>query len=294
MAGQLIECVPNFSEGQDPAVLDAIASAVGAVPGVRVLRAEMDPDHNRSVLTFAGSPDAIGAGAFAGIKAAAEKIDLRRHGGVHPRIGATDVTPFIPLEGATMADCVRIARRTGQRVWDELGIPVYFYEAAAATRDRAALENVRRGGFEHPGLLPDLGGPALHPRAGACVIGARKLLIAFNVNLITEDLSVARAIARKIRASSGGLPALKAIGVPLLSRKLVQVSMNLVDFERTPLDAVLAAVRQEAAARQVEIAGVEYIGLVPRKAVEDAASRQSEWVRFDPNLILENRLATVR
>ena len=294
MAGQLIECVPNFSEGQDPVVLDAIAAAVGAVTGVRVLRAEIDPDHNRSVLTFAGPPDAIGAGAFAGIKAAAEKIDLRRHGGVHPRIGATDVTPFIPLKGATMADCVQIARRTGQQVWGELGIPVYFYEAAALTRDRVPLENVRRGGFEHPALLPDLGGPALHPSAGACVIGARRLLIAFNVNLKTEDLSVARAIARKIRASSGGLPALKAIGVPLPSRNLVQVSMNLVDFERTPLDAVLAAVRQEAAARPVEIAGVEYIGLVPRKAVEDAASRHPEWARFDPNLILENRLAIFR
>ncbi|HLH01036.1 MAG TPA: glutamate formimidoyltransferase [Bryobacteraceae bacterium] len=294
MAGQLIECVPNFSEGHDASVLDAIAAAVAAVPGVRVLRAEMDRDHNRSVLTFAGAPDAIGAGAFAGIKAAVQRIDLRRHAGVHPRIGAADVTPFIPLAGAAMADCVQIARQTGQRVWNDLHVPVYFYEAAAVTPERAPLENARRGGFEHPALAPDLGGPALHPSAGACVIGARKLLIAFNVNLNTEDIAIARAIARKIRASSGGLPALKAIGVPLPSRKLTQVSMNLIDFERTPLDAVLAAVRREADARRVQIAGVQYIGLVPRQAVQDAASRDPEWAQFDPNLILENRLAIAR
>jgi len=290
VAGQLIECVTNFSEGRDQAVVDAIQSAIGSVVGVRVLRYEMDSDHNRAVITFAGPPERIGDAAFAGIKTAVEHIDLRRHAGVHPRIGAADVVPFVPLAGATLADCVEIARRTGEKVWNELRVPVYFYEAAAASGERAPLENVRRGGFEHPALAPDLGGPALHPSAGACVIGARKLLIACNVNLRTNDLAIARAIARKIRASSGGLAALKAIGVPLPSRDIVQVSMNLTDFERTPLDAVLGAVRREAAAQHVEIAGVQYIGLVPRKAIEDAATRDAEWSSFDPALILENRL----
>jgi len=290
VAGQLIECVANFSEGRDPAVVDAIQSAIASVVGVRVLRYEMDPDHNRAVITFAGPLERIGDAAFAGIKTAVERIDLRRHAGVHPRIGAADVVPFVPLAGATLADCVEIARRTGEKVWNELRVPVYFYEAAAASGERAPLENVRRGGFEHPALAPDLGGPALHPSAGACVIGARKLLIACNVNLRTNDLAIARAIARKIRASSGGLAALKAIGVPLPSRDIVQVSMNLTDFERTPLDAVLGAVRREAAAQHVEIAGVQYIGLVPRKAIEDAATRDAEWSSFDPALILENRL----
>lgn len=290
MAGQLIECVPNFSEGRDAPVVAAIAAAIASVPGARVLRSEMDPDHNRSVITFAGPLERIGEAAFAGIKTAVERIDLRRHSGVHPRMGAADVTPFVPLTGATLEECVEIARRTGQRVWKELCVPVYFYEAAALSSERAPLESVRRGGFEHPALDPDLGGPALDPSAGACIIGARKLLIAFNVNLKSDDLGIARIIARKIRSSSGGLAALKAIGVALASRNLVQVSMNLTDFERTPLDLVLGAVRTEAAAHGVEIAGVQYVGLVPRKAIEDAASRDPEWLRFDPALILENRL----
>jgi glutamate formiminotransferase/glutamate formiminotransferase/formiminotetrahydrofolate cyclodeaminase len=290
VAGPLIECVPNFSEGRDQAAVEAIRSAITAVRGVRVLRSESDPDHNRSVITFAGTPDAVSKAAFAGIKTAAGRIDLRRHTGVHPRIGAADVVPFVPLQDATLAECAQIARRTGQRVWNELRVPVYFYEAAAASPDRAPLENVRRGGFEHPALAPDLGGPALHPSAGASVIGARKLLIAFNVDLKTNDLAAARSIARNIRASSGGLAKLKAIGVALPSRDIVQVAMNLTDFGHTPLDAVLAAVRREAAACNIEIMSVQYVGLVPRKAIEDAASRDPEWSRFNPDLILENRL----
>ena len=292
MAGQLIECVPNFSEGRDPAILAAIRSAIASIPGVRVLRTESDPDHNRSVITFAGPAETVGDAAFAGLKTAIERIDLRRHAGVHPRIGAADVVPFVPLAGATLAECAEIAHRTGQRVWNELGVPVYFYEAASTAPHRAPLQNIRRGGFENPALPPDLGGPALHPTAGAVIIGARKFLIAFNVDLKTTDLAAARAIARKIRASSGGLPALKAIGVALPSRNIVQVAMNLTDFERTPLDVVLAAVRMEAAAHKIEIAGVEYIGLVPRAAVEDAASRDPEWSQFNPDLILEYRLAS--
>jgi len=284
VAGALIECVPNFSEGRHQPTLDGIAAAIQSIPGVMLLRSEMDPDHNRSVITFAGPPDAVEQGALAGITAAVEKIDLRRHAGVHPRIGAADVVPFVPLAGATLEDCVAIARRTGQQVWKKLGVPVYFYEAAATRPKRAPLENVRRGGFEHPHLAPDLGGPALHPTAGACAIGARKLLVAFNVNLNSTDLAIAKAIARKIRASSGGLPFLKALGMPLASRKLVQVSMNLTNFEQTSLRQVYDAVNQEATARGVSIAGTQIVGLIPRQAAAGC-----DFV--DSNQILESALS---
>ena len=285
MAGPLIECVPNFSEGRDASTVSAIRQAIESVPGVMLLRWEMDEDHNRSVITFAGPPEAVAGAAFCGIAEAVKRIDLRRHSGIHPRIGAADVVPFVPLEGATMQDCVAIAHATGQRVWERLGVPVYFYEAAAVDDDHVPLENCRRGGFENPALAPDLGGPKLHPSAGACVIGARKLLIAFNVNLDTQDVAVAEAIARKIRASSGGLRCLKAIGRPLASRKLVQVAMNLTDFEQTSMHQVFDAVRAEAAAHNVPIAGTQIVGLAPRKAVEQCK-------HFEENLILEHRLET--
>jgi glutamate formiminotransferase len=266
VAGPLIECVPNFSEGRDAQTVQAIEHAIRTVPGVILLRSEMDPDHNRSVITFAGPPGAVAQGALSGIAVAAERIDLHRHIGVHPRIGAADVVPFVPLQNATLEDCAAIAHRVGESVWKKLGVPVYFYEAAAQSPERRALENVRRGGFEHPALPPDLGGPALHPSAGACVIGARKLLIAFNVDLDTTDLSIAQAIARKIRASSGGLPSLKAMGVPLASRSLVQVSMNLTDFTQTSLREVYETVRQEASAHGIGIAGTQIVGMVPQQA----------------------------
>jgi len=285
VVGPLIECVPNFSEGRDASTVSAIRQAIESVPGVMLLRWEMDEDHNRSVITFAGPPEAVAEAAFCGIAEAVKRIDLRRHSGVHPRIGAADVVPFVPLEGASMQDCVAIAHATGQRVWERLGVPVYFYEAAAVNADRAPLENCRRGGFENPALAPDLGGPELHVSAGACVIGARKLLIAFNVNLDTQDLGVAEAIARKLRASSGGLPFLKAIGRPLASRKLVQVAMNLTDFEQTSMHQVFDAVRAEAAALNVPIAGTQIVGLVPRKAIERCE-------HFEEDLILEHRLET--
>jgi glutamate formiminotransferase len=189
-----------------------------------------------------------------------------------------------------MDECVRVAHALGERVWTRLGVPVYFYEYAARSPERIRLENVRRGGFEHPRLLPDLGGPNLHRSAGACCIGARKFLIAFNVNLKTADLAVARSIAAAVRESSGGLAAVKAMGVRLEALGIVQVSMNLIDFERTPLDAALNAVREQASLRGVEVAGTEIVGLVPRKAIEEAASRSTEWLTVDPELILENRL----
>jgi len=291
VAGPLIECVPNFSEGRDASTVRAIRQAIESVPGVMLLRSEMDEDHHRSVITFAGPPGVVAEAAFCGIAEAVRRIDLRRHSGVHPRIGAADVVPFVPLQGATMQDCVAIAHATGERVWERLGVPVYFYEAAASTPDRVPLENCRRGGFENPALAPDLGGPQLHPTAGACVIGARKLLIAFNVNLDTEDVRVAQAIARKIRASSGGLPFLKAIGRPLASRKLVQVAMNLTDFEQTPLHRVFDTVRAEAIAHDVPIAGSQIVGLVPRQAMQQAAAHYLRCEHFDESMILENRLA---
>lgn len=293
MAGQLIECVPNFSEGHDAAVVRAIEEAIASAPGVLMLRAELDADHNRSVITFAGPPDAVREGALRGIAKAVERIDLRKHTGVHPRIGAADVVPFIPLEGATLADCVEIAHQTGAAVWERLGVPVYFYEAAAKNPDRERLENCRRGGFESPSLAPDLGGPKLHPTAGACVIGARNLLITFNIDLASPDVGIARAIARKIRASSGGLAFVKAMGVSLASRGLAQVSMNLTNFERTGLDQVYSAVRAEADRVGVPIAGIEIVGLVPKKAIDMAAARDTWWKNFDPSLILENRLAKI-
>jgi glutamate formiminotransferase len=288
----LIECVPNFSEGRDATTVNAIERAIASAPGAFVLRSEMDPDHNRAVITFAGSPEAVAEGAFRGIAEAVERIDLRLHKGVHPRIGAADVVPFVPLRGAGMEQCAGIARRVGQAVWERLGVPVYFYEAAARSPERAPLENVRRGGFESPALPPDWGGPDLHPSAGASILGARPLLIAFNVNLNTEDLGVARAIARRIRASSGGLAAVKAMGVALPSRGCVQVSMNLTDFERTPIDRVLNTVRELADRHGVAVAGTQTVGLVPRKAIEDAASREPEWKTFDGHLILEDRIAS--
>jgi len=266
VAGPLIECVPNFSEGRDERTVQAIEQAIRSVAGVMLLRSEMDADHNRSVITFAGSPDVVAEAALRAIAEAVAKIDLRRHIGVHPRIGAADVVPFVPLEAATLEDCAVIARRTGQQVWKKLGVPVYFYEAAAASPERVPLENVRRGGFEHPALLPDLGGPTLHPTAGASAIGARKLLVAFNINLATNDLSIAKAIAHKIRASSGGLPFVKALGVPLSSRNLVQVSMNLTNFEQTSLRDVYDAVAVQASARGVSIAGTQIVGMIPRRA----------------------------
>lgn len=287
----IVECVPNFSEGRDSSKVEAIRKVLATSPGVAVLRSEQDPDHNRCVMTFAGDPESVFEAGFQAIRAAVGLIDLRNHSGVHPRIGAADVVPLVPVEGVTIADCVRLAYRLGARVWQELHVPVYFYEAAAKQEERIALENVRRGGFEHAALLPDLGGPELHPTAGACVIGARQFLIAFNINLATSDIRIARAIARAIRASSGGLPFVKAMGVLLKSRNLAQVSMNLTDFEQTPIHVVFERVRQEAVQRGVGIAGSEVIGLIPRKALETAAAHYLEIENFSSALILENRLS---
>lgn len=299
MTGPIVECVPNFSEGRDPAAVDAIAKAVGQGSGVALLGRTMDPDHNRCVFTLAGDPDAVAAAAVRAVAAAVERIDLNRHRGVHPRLGAADVVPFVPVRGASLEDCVRLARRVAGEIWQTLGVPCYFYEAAALRPERVRLENVRRGGFEgvreavriDPSRRPDIGGPELHPTAGACIVGARRFLIAFNVDLRTGDIAVARQIAAAVRESSGGLPAVKALGLPLASRGLTQVSMNLTDIERTPLHAAFEAVRQTAAKLGVEVAGSEIVGLVPRAAVERAAAYFLGCGNFHSGAVLENRLA---
>lgn len=295
----LIECVPNFSEGRDLSCIDAIVAAISAVPGVLVLDRTSDFDHNRSVVTFAARRAVVVEAAVRAAAVAAQTIDLTRHRGIHPRVGALDVLPFVPLGSATLEDCAELARMAGDRISRELNIPVYFYGAAATRPDRVALEDVRRGQFEglgeavllDPAKAPDLGGPALHPTAGAVIVGARKILIAFNVNLQTTDLALAREIARRIRASSGGLPFVKALGLPLASRSLVQVSMNLTDFEQTPLHVVYTAIERLAAERGVGIADSELIGLLPRQAAEDAAAYFLKIPALGARCMIEDRVA---
>ena len=294
----IVECVPNFSEGCDPAVVQAIVTAITSVPNVRLLHRTMDQDHHRSVLTFAGPPDAVGEAALRAITLAAKSIDLRRHDGVHPRIGATDVVPFIPIQDVTMDECVRLAREIGQEVGTRLGIPVFLYEHAATHHTRRRLETIRSGGLkglanrmeQDPAWRPDFGPSHLHETAGAIVIGARQPLIAFNVNLKTDDLSIAKDIARSIRESNGGLPRLKAIGVELASRGLVQVAMNLTDYRITPLHQAFQAVAANATKRGIEVAGSELIGLVPQAALNQAAAASLQLERFDPSDILETSI----
>ena len=279
-AEPLVECVPNFSEGMDAARVTAIVAAM-RVDGVHLLDWSMDADHNRSVVTIAGTPGAVAEAAVRGAGKAAELIDLTRQRGVHPRIGAADVIPFVPVRGIQLEQCVVLARQAGLEIWRRFGVPVYFYEAAASRPDRVNLENVRRGQFEglrdaveqDPVRRPDLGGPALHPTAGASVVGARKFLIAYNIALDTADVAVARAIAREIRASSGGLKCVKAMGV--LAHGRAQLSMNLTDFETTPISQVYARASVLAARHNVRLAEGEIIGLIPEAACE----RESEWMR---------------
>src|SRR5712675_2250217 len=295
---RLIECVPNFSEGRDAAKVDAIVAAMSKVSGVYVLDREMDADHNRSVVTLAGDPDAVAEAVLLGVGKALELIDLTKHSGAHPRIGATDVVPFIPIEGIALEDCVALARRTGEEIWKRYRIPVYFYEAAACRPERANLENIRRGQFE--GLreemkrdhnrLPDVGEPKLHPTAGATVVGARKFLIAYNVNLSTSDLGIANKIAKAIRFSSGGLRYVKSMGVELKARNLAQVSINLTDFEQTPMHRVYEMVKREAARYGAAPVGSEIVGLIPKKAIEMATDYFLQVENFSPAQVFENRL----
>jgi glutamate formiminotransferase len=296
---RLIECVPNFSEGRDAAKVDAIVVAMSSVPGVYVLDREMDADHNRSVVTLAGEPDAVAEAALLGTGKAMELIDLTKHSGAHPRVGATDVLPFIPIDGLTIEDCVALARRVGNEIWKRYRIPVFFYEAAATRPERVNLENVRRGQFEglreelkkNHDRQPDVGEPKLHPTAGVTVVGARKFLIAYNVNLNTSDIGIANKIAKAIRFSSGGLRYVKSMGVELKARNLAQVSINLTDFEQTPMHRVFAMVKREAERYGVMPVGSEIVGLVPKKAIEMAADFFLQLENFSPAQVFENKLA---
>ncbi len=295
MPSSLVECVPNFSEARRPEVIDQIAAAITAVEGVYLLDRSSDLDHNRTVLTFVGPPPAVEEAAFRAIRKAAELIDLNQHTGEHPRIGATDVVPFVPLSGVSMDECVAMARRLGERVGRELEIPVYLYELAATRPERQNLENIRRGQYEalkvemgvNPQRDPDYGPKKVGP-AGATVIGARHPLIAFNVYLTSDDVSIARKIAKAIRQSSGGLRYVKALG--LLVEGRAQVSMNLTNYRETPIGRVVEMIRREAARYGVAIHHSEVVGLIPQEALMEAAAWYMQLDSFHADQILENRL----
>jgi glutamate formiminotransferase len=293
---RLVECVPNISEGRRADIIDACAAAIQTA--ARLLDVSSDAEHHRTVYTFVGEAEAVEAAVLALFACAIERIDLRQHSGGHPRIGAVDVVPFVPLTGATMADCVALAERVGAEVARRHGLPVFLYEEAARRPERRRLEQIRRGEFEHlgqklsqPAWHPDFGPSVPHPTAGATVIGARPFLIAFNVNLDTRDLTIAKAIAARVRHSSGGLPYVKAMGVDLPDRGIVQVSMNLTNYQQTSVLRAFDAVTREAAERGVRIASSEIVGLTPAAAV---AGCTAQGLRLDGNLedkILENRMA---
>jgi glutamate formiminotransferase len=294
----LVECVPNFSEGRDKSKVDAIVDAM-KMAGVYLLDREMDADHNRCVITLVGEREAIQEAAIRGVGKAAEVIDLTKHQGAHPRMGAADVVPFIPIDGVTVEDCVAMARHVGEQIWKRYQIPVYLYESAATTPERQNLENIRRGQFEgiraeiatNPARRPDFGDPRVHPTAGATVVGARKFLIAYNVFLNTPDVEIAKKIAKTVRFSSGGMRFVKGAG--FLVRGLAQVSMNLTDFEQTPIHRVFEMVKREAARYGVVPVSSEIVGLIPKKALEQAAEWFLQVENFDSSLILENRLTAV-
>jgi glutamate formiminotransferase/formiminotetrahydrofolate cyclodeaminase len=295
---RLVECVPNFSEGRDIAKIDAIVNSIREVSGVFVLDRESDADHNRSVVTLAGEPEAVAEAALRGVGKGAELIDLTKHSGAHPRMGATDVLPFIPIEGVTIEDCVVLAKKVGREIWERYRIPVYFYEAAAQRPERANLENIRKGQFEglreevlhNPDRAPDIGEPRLHPTAGAIVVGARKFLIAYNINLNTPDIEIAKRISKNIRHSNGGLRYVKAMGVDLRARNLAQVSINMTDFEQTPMHRVFEMVKREAERYGVSIVGSEIVGLIPKRAIELTADFYLQLENFSPAQVFENRL----
>ena len=298
MGDALVECVPNFSEGRKPETIARLAAAIASIETACVLDTHIDPDHNRSVITFVASADKVVDAAVTVVAMAASVIDMRTHQGVHPRLGATDVLPFVPIQGITLDDCAGLAHQAGERIAQELSIPVFFYERAALKAERVNLEDVRRGALEllreqiavEPGRAPDCGPLVVHETAGAIAVGARPFLIAFNVNLKTADVTVARKIARTIRARHGGLPFVKALGFELSTRGLVQVSMNLVNYESTGMTEAYNAVLDEAARLNVEISSTEIVGLVPQKALDRSAAYFEKLENFSEDKILENRL----
>lgn len=294
---KLVECVPNFSEGRRPEVIRSIVSALDGLPGVRLLDVESNPDHNRSVVTFVGEPQAVADAAFRLTEAAVAQLDMEEHVGEHPRIGAMDVVPFVPISGVTMDDCVALAQQLGRRIGEELGVPVYLYANAASTPARRRLPDVRQG--QYAGLKttistlerkPDFGPARMHPTAGAVAVGARPPLIAFNINLATQNLSIAREIAKGVRESSGGLVNVQAMGVDLAAQGIVQVSMNLLDYTRTPIHRAFEMIRAEAEQRGVLISGSEIVGLVPVDALLEAADFYLRLSEFRREQVLELRL----
>ena len=298
MRNALVECVPNFSEGRKIETVERLSQAISSVPTACVLDTHIDPDHNRSVITFVAAPQMVVEAACRAVGLAAELIDMRRHTGVHPRLGATDVLPFVSISGVTLEDCAALAHQAGERIARELSIPVFFYERAARKPERVNLEDVRRGALEllreqiatDPNRAPDVGPLRVHETAGAIAVGARPFLIAFNVNLRTTDVSIARNIARAVRARHGGLPFLKALGFELSSRGLAQVSMNIVNYEVTGITAAYEAVRREAERIAVEIVSTEIVGLVPARALDRAAAYFEKLENFSEDKILEHRL----
>jgi glutamate formiminotransferase / formiminotetrahydrofolate cyclodeaminase len=294
----LVECVPNFSEGRDKAKVDAIVEAM-KMDGVYLLDREMDTDHNRCVITLVGEREPIQEAAIRGVGKATELLDLTKHQGAHPRMGATDVVPFIPIDGVTIEDCVAMARHVGEQIWTRYQVPVYLYEAAATSPERQNLENIRRGQFEgiradiatNPARKPDFGELRVHPTAGATVVGARKFLVAYNVFLSSTNVEIAKKIAKAVRASNGGMRFVKGAG--FLVRGMAQVSMNLTDFEQTPVHRVFELVKREAARYGVLPTSSEIVGLIPKKALESAAEWFLQVENFDSSLILENRLSAV-
>jgi len=297
MTTQLIECVPNFSEGRRDAVIEEIVAPFRETKDCTLLDYRADKDHNRLVVSLVGGPEAVQESVLAAAKIAISRIDLNHHQGSHPRIGAVDVIPFVPLQGITMDACVEFARSFGSRYHQETGVPVYFYEAAALRPERTNLEAIRKGQYEglkeeaaKPERHPDIGPPQLHASAGATVIGARPFLIAFNVNLDTDDVEVAKQIARAVRGSSGGLGYVKCIGLSLEERRLVQVSVNAVDYKKNPLYRILELIRMEAKKWGVQVKETEIYGMIPAEALLHSASYYMQIAEFNPDQVLELRL----
>lgn len=295
---KIVECIPNFSEGRNEETLQALVAVAKSVPGVTLLDYSADASHNRSVFTLVGDPEGIQEVAFQLCKTASERIDMTKHSGEHPRMGATDVIPFVPVKDITAAECVEISKKVAERIYNELKIPSFLYEDSATSEDRRNLAKVRKGQFEgmpekllQPEWAPDYGERKIHPTAGITAIGARMPLVAFNVNLNTSDINIANAIAKSIRGSSGGYKYCKAIGVMLEDRNIAQVSMNMVNYEGTPLYRVFEAIRAEAARWGVSIIGSEIIGLTPAKALVDCAEYYLKIENFDYHKqVLENHL----
>lgn len=294
----IVECIPNFSEGRSAEVIDEIVAAIRSTPGAVLLDRESDPDHNRSVITFVAAPERVVDAAINAARKAAELIDLNHHTGEHPRMGATDVIPFVPIANVTMDDCVRLARECGERMWKEIGIPVYLYEKAATRPERENLAALRKGQFEGirdeiastPARMPDFGEARVHPTAGITAVGARPPLIAYNVNLATSDIEIANRIARAVRHQTGGLRYVKALGFELKDRRIVQVSMNMVNYEGTPLFRAFEMIRREAERYGVAVVGSEIVGLVPQRALNAAVDFYLRLENFSEDQILEHRL----